>query len=98
MKHYVIGKVKRTNNGKEVRCACGGQCMVDAEGTYRVPIGFGCRGGHFVIDSKMWHGYFGECLKCRQRVFAPEGKAKLVTRKPRIINQRLHAMRQQWAE
>lgn len=90
MKTYVIGKVI----GKtDVRCKCGGQVAVEASGWRQVPIGFGFRGGKFVIDSGRYFGYFGFCMgKCRaSNVFAPTGKKRLVTKTPRGINAKLEA-------
>jgi hypothetical protein len=85
--------VKEARKG-DFRCGkCGGQMMVDDTCTRKLPMGFGFRGTSFVIDSMKQTGYFGECLKCGKKGAWYVGKAKLVTSKPRGINQKIKAAR-----
>jgi hypothetical protein len=68
--------------GKEVRCAakCNGQVAVEGTMTKQLPLGFGFVGAKFQIDVARWSGYYGFCLKCGNKVFAPFGRAKRVTK------------------
>lgn len=93
MKTYISGQRIRSRDGASVRCKCGGQVMVDAEGYHQIPIGFGFRGGKFVVDTVRQRGWFGVCLKCRHDVFAPNQKARVATRIPRAINQKIKRAR-----
>lgn len=58
-------------DGKTVRCSCGGQVMVEGSLHPLADLGFGFKGGKFVVEAK--HnmkkvvGYSGICMKCRKQ-------------------------------
>lgn len=79
---------------KDCRCPCGGQAMIDGEGTVRLPFGLGYAPGsvHFQIDVMEYRGWHGECMECgKELLFWRTRKAR--TQYPASINQKLAAAR-----
>jgi hypothetical protein len=76
--------VKYDSKTKNVLCECGGDCMVDGEGHYELPIGIGFHeDGKFYVDKVRFTGYFGECMDCRKRVLAYKSK-KMVSKRVKL--------------
>lgn len=64
-------KIVKCPKSKDIHCTCGGQVMVDGEGTYTIPVGFGFHNDQkFHVDSIRLRGYAGVCLGCQSKVFA----------------------------
>jgi len=83
---------KITKKTKDIRCPkCKEQCFIDGTGWIELPIGFGSRGGKFVVDKVKYIGYWGECPK-HGKIFAYHTR-KLVTKVPRGINKKISNMR-----
>jgi hypothetical protein len=75
----LIGKMK----GNEVICKCGGEVAVEGTMTHQVPLGFGFSRGRFQVDAARRTGFYGWCMTCNEKVFAPTGKPKRVTSRAR---------------
>lgn len=83
---------KITKKTKDIRCPkCKEGCSIDASGWVELPVGFGSRGGKFVVDKVRYTGWYGDCPK-HGRIFAYHSK-KLITKIPRGINRKLKALR-----
>jgi hypothetical protein len=78
---------------ESARCPkCGGMIAYDARMTHRLPIGFGFHPGsaRFQIDFAESKGWRGECMQCRELVFAIT-KTRHVAKYPRRLNRQLQA-------
>ena len=83
-------KIRKTT--KDIRCPkCKEGCFVDGSGWYEMPLGFGSRGGKFVVDKVRLIGWSCECPK-HGKVFAYYTK-KLITKIPRSINAKIKKAR-----
>jgi len=95
-----LSKLPRHDAYKKDNCIihkpCGGQVMVDASVTRRLPTGFGDKGdGRFSVDYVVYKYWRGTCLSCdASGLFRPPG-VKHETRRPAGINRKLSAMRRQ---
>ena len=63
----LVGKVKKVRGQNEHKhVGCGGVIMEGGTYTSKLPLGFGFRGGKFVIDMRVEKGITGFCLKCNK--------------------------------
>jgi len=75
-KPMLTGTVSKDN---EVTCSCGGDVAVEGTMTQQLPLGFGFSAGKFQVDAMRVSGFYGWCMECNAKVFAPKGKRRKVT-------------------